>query len=94
MPGLMIATERQAYDELEAAILTSHRAGNLVDLATSYAKGAAMYERQGDIDAACFFWTQAYILALDADLEPLASAMHASLDAFDRMGEPHQIPGV
>lgn len=86
MTDLMIATERQVFDALEAAIQTSHHGGNLTALAESYAEGAALYERQGETDAACFFWTQAYVLALDAGVEPLADAMHAKLDRFDRMG--------
>lgn len=86
MPGLMIATERQIYDRLEAAIQTDHRCGNKAGLADSYAEGAALYERQGEIDAACYFWTQAYVMALDAGVDELASAMHGKLSAHRRMG--------
>lgn len=86
MPGLMIATERQVFDALEASIQTDHAAGNLGNLARNYAEGAALYEGQGEVDAACFFWTQAYVLALDAGIDPLAQAMHAKLDRSGRMG--------
>lgn len=86
MAELMIATERQIYDALDHAILEAHERGKLDELAESYAKGGALYERQGETDAACFFWTQAYILALDAGADPLAKAMHAKLSAFGRMG--------
>lgn len=85
MPGLMIATERQVFDRLEAAIQADFQAGNLADLAKNYAKGAALYERQGEIDAACFFWTQAYVLALDAGVDQLATTMSQKLDAHGRM---------
>ncbi len=86
MPDLMIASERQVYDELNAAIEEAHDAGRLDRLAASYARGGALYERQGETDAACFFWTQAYIFALDAGAAPLAEAMHDKLRAFGRMG--------
>lgn len=86
MPDLMVATERQIYDDLDAAIRDAHSAGRLDVLATSYARGGALYERQGETDAACFFWTQAYVLALDAGVAPLADAMHEKLAAFGRMG--------
>ncbi|MGI9511083.1 MAG: hypothetical protein ACR2QJ_17225 [Geminicoccaceae bacterium] len=85
-PGLMVATERQVYDELDAAIMRAHGAGRLDMLATSYARGGTLYERQGETDAACFFWTQAYVLALDAGVDPLADAMHEKLAALGRMG--------
>jgi len=86
MQPLMIATERQAYDALDDAIKQAHGAGRLDNLATHYARGAALYERQGETDAACFFWTQAYVFALDAGIDPLAEAMRAKLAAFGRMG--------
>lgn len=86
MPGLMVATERQIFDRLEVAIQVDHQAQNEAGLAKTYAEGAAMYERQGEIDAACFFWTQAYVLALDAGADRLATTMHQKLDAHGRMG--------
>ncbi|MGI9419147.1 MAG: hypothetical protein ACR2RA_15055 [Geminicoccaceae bacterium] len=85
MATLMIATERQAYDALDAAIQDAHGGGRLAALAASYAEGAALYERQGETDAACFFWTQAYIFALDAGIEGLAAAMRDKLAAFGRI---------
>ena len=86
MPSLMIASERQAYDRLNATIAAAHDAGRLDSLASSYALGGSLYADQGETDAACFYWTQAYIFALDAGVEPLAEAMHAKLEAFGRMG--------
>ena len=82
----MIASERQVYDELNAAIEVAHGEGRLDRLAADYARGGALYERQGEADAACFFWTQAYIFALDAGADPLAEAMRKKLQAFGRMG--------
>ena len=86
MPSLMVATERQVYDELDATIERAHGAGRLDGLAECYARGGDLYEHQGETDAACFFWTQAYVLALDAGVDALADAMHAKLAARSRMG--------
>ncbi len=86
MPDLMIASERQVYDRLNAAILEAHDDGRLDRLAASYAEGGALYERQGETDAACFFWTQAYVFALDAGAAPLADRMRDKLRDFGRMG--------
>lgn len=86
MAGLMMATERQAYDALDATIQDAHDAGRLAALAEGYAEGAALYERQGETDAACFFWTQAYIFALDAGIDGLAATMREKLAAHGRMG--------
>lgn len=86
MPELMIASERQIYDRLNATVEEAHDDGRLDKLAVSYAEGGALYERQGETDAACFFWTQAYVFALDAGAAPLADAMRVKLQAFGRMG--------
>ncbi len=86
MPDLMIASERQIYDRLNTSILEAHGAGRLEKLAAGYAEGGALYERQGETDAACFFWTQAYVFALDAGACALAEAMCDKLKSFGRMG--------
>lgn len=86
MAALMMATERQVYDALDARIRQAHSAGELQALATSYAKGGALYEGQQETQAACFYWTQAYVFALDAGDDGLALAMHEKLSAFGRMG--------
>ncbi|MEZ5932245.1 MAG: hypothetical protein R3F54_09880 [Alphaproteobacteria bacterium] len=86
MPGLMTASQRQVYDRLNARIRAAHAAGHLQALAAGYAEGGALYDGQGETDAACFFWTQAYVFALDAGDEHLATTMHERLSIFDRMG--------
>ena len=86
MPSLMIASERQAYDRLDSAIRDAHGDGRPDILAARYADGGTLYEDQGETDAACFFWTQAYVFALDAGIDDLAEAMRAKLDMFGRMG--------
>lgn len=79
-------TERQTYTHLDSSIRAAHAAGRLDRLAAGYAESATLYERQGEIDAACFFWTQAYVIALDAGIDSLADGVKAKLIAFGRMG--------
>ncbi|MGH1480218.1 MAG: hypothetical protein ACRBM6_16095 [Geminicoccales bacterium] len=86
MAALMAATERQVFDRLEATIRDGHRTDDQAGLADAYAQGAALYERQGEINAACFFWTQAYIIALDAGADQLAGTMSSKLETHGRMG--------
>ncbi|MGI9504153.1 MAG: hypothetical protein ACR2RE_13985, partial [Geminicoccaceae bacterium] len=74
------------FEHLESSIKAAHAADRLDRLATVYAESAKLYERQGEIDAACFFWTQAYVIALDAGIDSLADGMEAKLTAFGRMG--------
>lgn len=86
MQPLAVVSERQVYDNLDAAIRDAHDAGRLQTLAINYARGGALYARQGESDAACFFWTQAYVFALDCGDEALVEAMRAKLAAHGRMG--------
>ena len=81
-----VLTERQTFSQLDSSIRAAHAAGRLDRLAAGYAESAALYEREGEIDAACFYWTQAYIIALDAGSDSLADGMEAKLTAFGRLG--------
>lgn len=65
---------------LEQAILAAHEAGDRRALAALYASAA---ERLDDLDAACFFLTQAYVFALEAGA-PEAAPLHARLKAHGR----------
>jgi len=85
MTTLMMVTERQAFEDLDEAIRRAHTAGELDRLAAGYAESAALYERQGEVDAACFYWTQAYVMALDAGIESLADGVKKKLEAFGRI---------
>ena len=53
---------------LDAALIAAHQAGDPATLAALYRKAAETLERLGQADAALFFFTQAYVLALDAGL--------------------------
>jgi len=82
----MVATERRRFQALDASIKAAHAENRLDVLAKDYARSAALYEGQNEIDAACFYWTQAYVTALDAGTDALADAMKAKLETFGRMG--------
>ena len=86
MATVVAMTERETFAQLDGRIRAAHTDGRLDRLATGYAESAALYERQGEIDAACFYWTQAYVIALDAGIDGLADGMKAKLTAFGRMG--------
>lgn len=86
MQTLTIVSGRQGFDELDASIREAHRTGDLKRIATSYAQSGTLFADLGKVDEACFFWTQAYVFALDAGAEKLAKLMHDKLNAFNRMG--------
>lgn len=65
---------------LEEAILAAHAAGDRRALAALYARAA---DSLTDLDAACFFLTQAYVFALEAGA-PEAAPLHARLKAHGR----------
>ena len=54
---------------LDAALLDAHAAGDSARLAALYGKAASRFNETGDIDAACFYWTQALVFALEAGLD-------------------------
>ncbi len=54
---------------LQQAILTAHAQNNTADLINHYTDAATLMENNSDIDAACFYLTQAYIYALDSGSE-------------------------
>ena len=86
MTTVVAMTERETFAKLDSTIRTAHATGSLEQLAKGYAESAELYERQGEIDAACFYWTQAYVIALDAGIDGLADGMKAKLGAFGRLG--------
>lgn len=51
-------------EERERRILEAHAQGNEPALVELYAGAAQGLEKGGQLDAACFFGTQAYVLAL------------------------------
>ncbi len=69
--------------ELNAALLAAHDAGDTKELSRLYSEAASQSEREHDIEAACFFLTQAYVFALEAGL-PTAREMNLRLAQYGR----------
>ncbi len=68
---------------LDASVLAAHAAGDQRDLARLYAQAGDLAEAAGEIDAACFYFTHAYVFALAAGAAE-ADALHARLLAHGR----------
>lgn len=77
----MLPNERR--DALDARLLAAHAAGDRPALAALYREAGEMSERQGKIDAACFFFTHAYVFALELGLDE-AEDLHRRLLAHGR----------
>lgn len=54
-------------------------------IAGLYAEAAGAHEAEGDIDAACFFWTQALVHALAAGDRPLEQSLRLRLAQRNRL---------
>ena len=69
--------------ELDARLLAAHASRDQVALVGLYAQAADGCEAMGDIQAACFYLTHAYVFALDEG-DGRAAALHARLKAQGR----------
>lgn len=70
-------------DELEKALLAAHASGDGPELARLYTAAGDQAEAAGDIDAACFYLTQAFVFALESGL-PEAAELNRRLADKDR----------
>ena len=52
--------------QLDAALLAAHEAGDHAGLVRLYRQAGEEREAAGDIDAACFYYTHAYVFALES----------------------------
>jgi hypothetical protein len=50
---------------LDTSMLVAHDAGDISALVDLYQQAAELREASGDIEAACFYLTHAYVFALD-----------------------------
>lgn len=71
------------HQALETKILHAHEVGDKAALIEGYGRAAMIAEGEGEIDAACFFATYAYIYALEAGHDDRA-ALHAFLIKYGR----------
>ena len=54
-----------SLDSLNEKLIRAHREDDLAALVTLYTTAADVSEKAGDMDAACFYLTHAYVFALD-----------------------------
>jgi len=59
---------QEAHKELDDQLLQAHKISESSLLANLYTRSANLAEQNNDVDAACFYLTQALIYALDAGL--------------------------
>ena len=74
---------RDRETALDAALIAAHHDRDVPALIALYAEAADRAEAAGDIDAACFFLTQACVFALQSGSDR-AGALHARLRAHGR----------
>jgi hypothetical protein len=73
-----------AEADLHQRMLRAHMEGEAGLLPALYLEAARLREAQGDTDAACFFYTHAYVYALDAGDEVIAGMARSSLKGHGR----------
>lgn len=68
---------------LDAALLKAHEDEDVRTLVLLYSEAADMADASGDVEAMCFYLTQAYVFALEIGA-PEADALHARLKTEGR----------
>jgi hypothetical protein len=87
--GRDLAGERLTVDPggsragLDADLIAAHEARDWRQLVALYSEAADTSEAAGDIDAACFYLTHAYVFALQTG-DPRAADLHQRLKARGR----------
>jgi hypothetical protein len=71
-------------DLLQSRMLDAHKRADLPALPALYLEAARIREQCGDVDAACYFFTHAYVYALDAGDENAARLALGKLQVFGR----------
>jgi len=70
-------------DQLDRALIAAHKAGDGARMSRLYGAAGDTADTAGRVDEACFFWTHAYIFALEAGL-PEAETYRTSLKRYGR----------
>ncbi|MEM7751831.1 MAG: hypothetical protein AAF230_00360 [Pseudomonadota bacterium] len=73
-------------DRLDRALSDAVQAGDLPRVVRLYRDAAEMSEATGDVDRACFFYTHAWVFAMEAG-DPMADELRAKLVAHGRETE-------
>ena len=71
-------------DGVNEKLIKAHEENDLSALVSLYTSAGDTSERAGDIDAACFYLTQAYVFALDEGLKQ-ADDLYKRLLRHDRV---------
>lgn len=71
-------------ERLQSDMLQAHEQDDLTALPPLYLEAAQMRESEGDIDAACFFYTHAYVYALDCGDRNVADKARGRLQVHGR----------
>ena len=69
---------------LDRRIKAAHAADDRAALSTLYLKAGELKEAEGDIAAACFLYTQAYVFGLDSRAVEARDLAHAKLVRYGR----------
>ena len=75
--------ENAKGSSLDQQLLSAHEQNDYPALVTLYAKAADQQEQSGNIDAACFYLTHAYVFALQEGMAE-ARVLHQRLVSFGR----------
>ena len=79
----MQPNENTKNAELDAKLLSAHASGDKAALVMLYAEAADLREKAGDVDAACFYLTHAYVFALDTHA-PERTVLYERLKHYGR----------
>lgn len=78
--------------ELDAALIRAHVVGDREALVDLYERAGLVEQAAGNVDAAAFFYTQAYVFALEAG-DARAGELRNRLIELGREEEPGSAPG-
>ena len=70
--------------DLDCRILAAHAADDRVALAKLYLEAGEMMDANGDLAAACFLYTQAYVFGLESGAAEARDHAHAKLVRYGR----------
>ena len=83
--GMAVSEKLKA---LEAALLEAHGREDHGALVALYGKAGELKEQAGDIDAACFYYTHAYVFALETG-DSASQNLLGKLVSHGRDAYPH-----
>jgi len=79
----MLAHDQDARKALDARMRAAHSRADLDGLVAMYTQAADMSGAASDVDAECFYLTQAYVFALDSGVSA-SQTLHARLKTHGR----------